>query len=106
SGWYNQECEGNPGKLAIFVNPGAPMRTRHRIPTIFNLSMVDVLCCALGCVILLWLLNLREAKEETLTAGKTLAQLKSTQTLLEETTTQRDRLQRDLQTDRSQLALL
>jgi len=25
--------------------------------------MVDVLCCALGCVILLWLINLREAKE-------------------------------------------
>jgi hypothetical protein len=38
------------------------MRVRHRIPSIFNLSMVDVLCCALGCVILLWLLNLREAK--------------------------------------------
>src|SRR6266849_6264105 len=82
------------------------MQVRHRIPTIFNISMVDVLCCALGCVILLWLLNLREAKEETLTAGKTLAQLKSTQTLLEETTTQRDRLQRDLQTDHSQLAML
>jgi hypothetical protein len=39
------------------------MRIRHRIPSIFTLSMVDVLCCALGCVILLWLLNLREAKE-------------------------------------------
>jgi predicted nucleic acid-binding Zn-ribbon protein len=40
------------------------MRVRHRIPSIFNLSMVDVMCCALGCVILLWLLNLRQAKEE------------------------------------------
>jgi predicted nucleic acid-binding Zn-ribbon protein len=39
------------------------MRVRHRIPSIFNLSMVDVLCCALGCVILLWLINLRDAKE-------------------------------------------
>jgi hypothetical protein len=39
------------------------MRVHHRIPSIFNLSMVDVLCCALGCVILLWLLNLRDAKE-------------------------------------------
>ncbi len=38
------------------------MRVRHRIPSIFNLSMVDVLCCALGCVILLWLINLRDAK--------------------------------------------
>src|SRR4029079_4139345 len=39
------------------------MATRHRIPSIFNLSMVDVLCCALGCVILLWQLNLRQAKQ-------------------------------------------
>jgi uncharacterized coiled-coil DUF342 family protein len=39
------------------------MRIHHRIPTIFNLSMVDVLCCALGCVILLWLLKLLEAKQ-------------------------------------------
>ncbi|HVS37567.1 MAG TPA: VWA domain-containing protein [Gemmataceae bacterium] len=39
------------------------MRIRHRIPSIFNLSMVDVLCCALGCVILIWLINLRESKQ-------------------------------------------
>jgi predicted nucleic acid-binding Zn-ribbon protein len=51
------------------------MRTRHRIPTIFNLSMVDVLCCALGCVILLWLLNLREAKQRAQQAGATGDQL-------------------------------
>src|SRR5213082_1461302 len=47
------------------------MQTRHRIPTIFNLSMVDVLCCALGCVILLWLLNYREARRRTVAAGAT-----------------------------------
>jgi archaellum component FlaC len=82
------------------------MRIRHRIPTIFNLSMVDVLCCALGCVILLWLLNLREAKEETVTAGKTRAQLKATQALLEDTAAQRDRVQRDRENDRAQLATL
>jgi von Willebrand factor type A domain len=40
------------------------MRIRHRIPSIFSLSMVDVLCCALGCVILLWLLNARQQEEE------------------------------------------
>ena len=39
------------------------MRVRHRIPSIFNLSIVDVLCCALGCVMLLWLFYLRHAKE-------------------------------------------
>jgi predicted nucleic acid-binding Zn-ribbon protein len=41
------------------------MRVRHRIPSIFSLSMVDVLCCALGCVILLWLLNARQHEEST-----------------------------------------
>src|SRR5437763_1743723 len=46
------------------------MRTRHRIPSIFNLSMVDVLCCALGCVILLSPVNLREAKQKAGQAGK------------------------------------
>src|ERR1051325_625245 len=33
------------------------MRPRHRMPTIFTISMVDMLCCSLGCVILLWLLK-------------------------------------------------
>ncbi len=47
------------------------MQTRHRIPTIFNLSMVDVLCCALGCVILLWLVNFRDAKRKAVDAGET-----------------------------------
>jgi hypothetical protein len=46
----------------LFGSEERLMRVRHRIPSIFNLSMVDVLCCALGCVILLWLINLREAK--------------------------------------------
>jgi hypothetical protein len=82
------------------------MRVRHRIPTIFNLSMVDVLCCALGCVILLWLLNLREAKEETVTAGKTREQLKATQAQLEDTASQRDRMRHDRDTDRATLTTL
>src|SRR5580704_2911604 len=47
------------------------MQVRHRIPTIFNLSMVDVLCCALGCVILLWLVYFKEARERSVAAGKT-----------------------------------
>src|SRR5947209_6805191 len=47
------------------------MKIRHRIPSIFNLSMVDVLCCALGCVILLWLVNLRIAKQQTALADST-----------------------------------
>lgn len=61
------------------------MQVRHRIPTIFNLSMVDVLCCALGCVILLWLINLREAKQRALSAGVTNKLLASTRALLDDT---------------------
>jgi hypothetical protein len=58
------------------------MRIRHKIPTIFNLSMVDVLCCALGCCILLWLLNLKEARERSQIAGKTSEELTATQAKL------------------------
>ncbi len=58
------------------------MAARYRIPTIFNLYMVDVLCCALGCVILLWLLNLRDAKQRTEQAGETHLELTRTQSAL------------------------
>jgi hypothetical protein len=39
------------------------MRIRHKVPSIFSLSMVDMLCCALGCVILVWLLNAKQAED-------------------------------------------
>jgi hypothetical protein len=86
------------------------MATRHRIPTIFNLSMVDVLCCALGCVILLWLLNLREAKQQTEAAGHSSQLLtESEQRLhdvaaqLQQMTEERDTLRQSLATARTQL---
>jgi hypothetical protein len=63
------------------------MRVRHRIPSIFNLSMVDVLCCALGCVILLWLLNLRDAKSHQDSAQE---QFRQTSSLLESARKDRD----------------
>ncbi len=53
------------------------MRTRHRIPTIFSLSMLDVFCCALGCVIFLWLWNDRLAKMRLKAADETQRQLES-----------------------------
>src|SRR5262249_53862088 len=61
------------------------MPIRHRIPSIFNLSMVDVLCCALGCVILLWLLNLREAKQRADAAGEAEQLLATTRADLADT---------------------
>jgi hypothetical protein len=41
------------------------MKTRHKIPSVFSIYMVDVLCCALGCVILLWQLYHQESQEQT-----------------------------------------
>lgn len=103
------------------------MQVRHRIPTIFNLSMVDVLCCALGCVILLWLLNLREAKEKALSVGQTSERLKTAQFSLDQTAAllksvtterdanakraeaaarERDQVRKELQNARAELAVL
>ena len=53
------------------------MQTRHRIPTIFSIYMVDVLCCALGCVILLWQLYHHESEEQTAAAQQALKKLET-----------------------------
>src|SRR5262249_52554371 len=45
------------------------MRVRHRTPSIFSISMVDVLCCALGCMILMWI----NKSDENETTAKDLA---------------------------------
>jgi hypothetical protein len=52
------------------------MRIRHKIPSLFSLSMVDVLCCALGCVILLWLLGARQVEEDADTHRAEVEQLR------------------------------
>jgi septal ring factor EnvC (AmiA/AmiB activator) len=80
---------------------------RHRVPSIFNLSMVDVLCCALGCVILLWLLNLREVKEKAEEAGRTDQRLADTRNLLAAANAQFDEVgaqYRKLQSDLAESA--
>jgi predicted nucleic acid-binding Zn-ribbon protein len=70
------------------------MRVRHRVPSIFNLSIVDVLCCALGCVLLLWLFHRLQARElETQSAEnqrKSEAKLASIEGLLKTTESERD----------------
>lgn len=40
------------------------MRSRHRKPELVSMWMLDVFCCALGCVTLLWLINSRTAALE------------------------------------------
>ena len=44
------------------------MLLRHKVPTIFNIYMLDVICCALGCVILLWQVSHQEAEQQTAAA--------------------------------------
>ena len=59
------------------------MKLRYRMPTIFSIYMVDVLCCALGCVILLWLINFREAKNRATAASETGKRLTDTKSDLD-----------------------
>jgi chromosome segregation ATPase len=53
------------------------MLQRHRIPTIFSIYMVDVLCCALGCVILLWQVNHQEAEDKNASLSASLNKLQN-----------------------------
>src|SRR5579884_2818493 len=61
------------------------MQTRHRVPTVFTLYMVDVLCCALGCVILLWFLKIHQATQHEREAQRYAQQVKETSERLAET---------------------
>jgi predicted nucleic acid-binding Zn-ribbon protein len=51
------------------------MRVRHKQPTLVSMWMLDVFCCALGCVTLLWLLNTRQAADQTTAAQSAFADL-------------------------------
>ncbi|MFO0937440.1 MAG: VWA domain-containing protein [Gemmataceae bacterium] len=53
------------------------MRPRRTTPSLVSMWMLDVFCCALGCVTLLWLLNTREAKQESMRAAAALTDLAS-----------------------------
>jgi hypothetical protein len=55
------------------------MANRHRVPTVFSIYMLDVICCALGCVILLWQVKHNEAEEQTAAAHKAEAEAQSAQ---------------------------
>jgi hypothetical protein len=54
------------------------MRVRHKTPTLVSMWMLDVFCCALGCVTLLWLLNTRQAGDQTAAAKSALTDLAAT----------------------------
>jgi predicted nucleic acid-binding Zn-ribbon protein len=56
------------------------MRVRHKTPTLVSMWMLDVFCCALGCVTLLWLLNTRQAGDQTEAAKSALTDLAQART--------------------------
>lgn len=58
------------------------MPRHHRIPTIFSLSMLDVLCCALGAMLLLMLLNHLDARRAYQSQAQTADQLKLSEATL------------------------
>jgi uncharacterized phage infection (PIP) family protein YhgE len=58
------------------------MRHRPKPPSLVSMWMLDVFCCALGCVTLLWLLNTREAGEQARKAGSALEILQQTESEL------------------------
>jgi hypothetical protein len=53
------------------------MRIRHKTPTLVSMWMLDVFCCALGCVTLLFLLNSRMASDEAQANKTALIDLES-----------------------------
>ncbi len=57
------------------------MRVRHKTPTLVSMWMLDVFCCALGCVTLLWLLNTRQAGTALTDLKEIRAKLLSTTSL-------------------------
>ena len=57
---------------------------RNRPPTLVSMWMLDVFCCALGCVTLLWLLKTREAGQIADDADQAAALLSETRGKLDE----------------------
>jgi myosin heavy subunit len=57
---------------------------RHRPPTLVSMWMLDVFCCALGCVTLLWLLKTREAGQISDEADQASALVSETRGQLDE----------------------
>jgi predicted nucleic acid-binding Zn-ribbon protein len=86
------------------------MRVRHKQPTIVSMWMLDVFCCALGCVTLLWLLNTRQAGDQTAQAQSALTDLAAARTDLKTARTELEatklRLNSEVQALTNQLAAL
>lgn len=79
------------------------MRIRHKQPTLVSMWMLDVFCCALGCVTLLFLLNSRMAGDEAEKSKAALLDLNDTRLKLTATRTDLDALKVNLNSRIAQL---
>jgi hypothetical protein len=72
------------------------MLLRHKVPTIFNIYMLDVICCALGCVVLLWQVSHQEAEEQTAKAKDSQTEAQKQSAALVRARQQYEKSERDL----------
>jgi predicted nucleic acid-binding Zn-ribbon protein len=67
------------------------MRVRHKQPSLVSMWMLDVFCCALGCVTLLFLVNSRMASDEAAANKTALIDLETVQRKLAAAVTELDK---------------
>lgn len=79
------------------------MKTRHQPPSLVSMWMLDVFCCALGCVTLLWLLSTRQANDEAVRNRAAVELLTKTMSDLEATRTAAADAERRLTADIAEL---
>lgn len=77
---------------------------RHKPPTLVSMWMLDVFCCALGCVTLLWLLKTREAGFALDETASVRSNLTDTQLLLADEQVRNIQLQLDVEDVAGRLA--
>ncbi len=82
------------------------MKARHRPPSLVSMWMLDVFCCALGCVTLLWLLNTRNARIQAEDLQATTENLRATTLELENSSQQNLALNADLEKLNDQIRVL
>lgn len=72
------------------------IRNRHKPPQLVSMWMLDVFCCALGCVTLLWLVSNRDAAQEAQRNKAAITELQSTRSTLLATTQELESTRRSL----------
>lgn len=79
------------------------MRNRQRLPMVFSLSMIDMLCCGLGAVIFLMLLYSWDARRQSQALAATRQRLEQTSRTLGETEQRLHHVTADLQSTQTAL---